>query len=239
MTDLDISAPFWDHVEELRHTLIRALIVVAIGFVVSFLFYHQVYEILKIPLSSLEDNIELVVLGPTDGLMATIKTCFWVALVGTSPIWVFFVLNFVAPALQSKEQRLIFPFLFFSFIFLSLGFMFSFYVTIPVANQYLQAFNQNIGVNLWSIKSYLDYTVVLLLGSGLAFELCLILIFLVHYGRISAKTLVSKRRYAIVAIFVTSAVLTPPDVVTQMLLAFPLIALYELTVVYARIKKLS
>lgn len=178
---------------------------------------------------------ELVIFGPVDGMIATLKISFWVGLVGTSPIWMFLALRFVAPALRAQERWLILPFLLFSLLFIGFGILFAFYVTIPLGNQYLQAFNTSIGSNLWSLSNYLDYTVTLLLANGLAFELCVILLFLVHYRIVSADALASKRRYMIVLAFIIGALLTPPDVLTQFMLAIPLIALYELAILYARI----
>jgi sec-independent protein translocase protein TatC len=122
--------------------------------------------------------------------------------------------------------------------FLLFGLLFAYYVTIPLANQFLYAFNLSIGENLWSASLYLDYTVVLLLANALAFELCAVLLLCVHYGVISSRWLQAKRRYIYVAIFVVAAVLTPPDVLTQLLLAIPLVIFYEMIVVYARWKAL-
>jgi len=178
----------------------------------------------------------LVILGPLEGMMISFKVSFWVGIVLTSPIWIYFILNFIAPGLRKKERKLVLPFLLLSICFLSAGFALAYFLTIPLANQYLLSFNNAIGTNLWSLSNYLDYTLILILANGLAFELALILLLLVHFEFISAQTMADKRRHMIVIAFIVGAILTPPDVLTQFLLAIPLILLYELTILYAKLK---
>lgn len=182
-------------------------------------------------------STSLVMLGPLDGLMASLQMSFWIGLVGTSPVWVYFVLGFIAPALRPEENRLILPFLLLSFLFLAIGLLFAFFLTIPLANLYLQGFNSSIGTNLWTLSSYLDYTIALMLANAFAFELSLILFFLVYLGVLSAQAMQEKRRHAVVIAFIMGAVLTPPDILTQFMLALPLIGLYEITILYAKIRE--
>jgi sec-independent protein translocase protein TatC len=179
---------------------------------------------------------QLVVLGPLEGMLASLKVSFWVGLVGTSPIWLYFVLQFIMPALHPKEKLLLWPFLILSVLFLTIGGLFAYFVTIPLANIYLQTFNSAIGINLWSLVSYLDYTLTLIMANALACEICLLLLFAVHYGFVSTESLTAKRRHMIVAAFILGAILTPPDVLTQFMLAIPLIALYEMSILYSKIK---
>lgn len=178
----------------------------------------------------------LIILGPLDGMLASIKICLLVSLVGTSPIWLFLLLQFLTPALYADERRLVLPFLMLSYGFLSAGFLFAFFVTIPFANRYFALFNDGIGVNLWTLTHYIDYTVALLLSGALAFELAVILLFLVHFGVVTAQAMQNKRRHAIVAAFIIGAVLTPPDILTQFMLAIPLILLYEASIAYAQFR---
>jgi sec-independent protein translocase protein TatC len=187
----------------------------------------------KIPQSA-----PLVILGPLEGILIALKTSLWVGAVATSPFWLFVLLQFIVPALYSHEKSLIWPFLCLSFLFIGAGFLFAFLVTIPIANQYLASFNTMIGTNLWSLTHYLDYTLFLLLANGLAFELSVVGIFAVHLGLVSSEMLSKKRRIAYVLAFVIGALLTPPDVVSQVMLAIPLIVLYEVILIYARLKKL-
>lgn len=196
--------------------------------------YLEYEKILSVP-----ERPPLMLLGPLEGMSIAFKMSFWVGLVGTSPLWLFFMLGYIAPALRVREQHLLFPFLLLSLIFLSTGLLLAFFVTIPLANQYLIAFNYTIGDNLWSLSSYFDYTFMLLLANALAFELGVVLIFLVHFGILTEKILRSNRHYAIVAAFIIAAVLTPPDVLTQFMLAIPLIALYESAIWYAKFQTIQ
>ena len=132
---------------------------------------------------------------------------------------------------------LLFPFLSLSLLFLFAGFLFAFFLTIPIANHYLMSFNEEIGVNLWAFANYLDYTIILLLAHGLAFEICVVLLFLVHFGFLTAEKMRAKRSFFAVGAFILSAVLTPPDVLTQLMLAFPLIFLYEVAIFYAFLRE--
>lgn len=304
MTDPSLYAHFWDHIEELRRIIIRMIIVMSLGIVLSFMLYeplisHLIKPIANIDLSNTtalqEDHLEhirihnasdspkvytlppgtthvlekssdvkqlsesnfrlppngtivfvksinksmrLVVLGPLEGMLIALKTSVWIGIVATSPVWLLFLLQFLLPGMNSNEKKLILPFLMTSMIFIGMGCLFAFYFTIPLANEYLYSFNKTISMNLWSLAQYLDYTLFLLLANGLAFEFCAIGIFAVHLGLISAQTLISYRRVAIVTAFIIGALLTPPDVLTQVMLAVPLIILYECTIFYARIKNI-
>jgi sec-independent protein translocase protein TatC len=125
-----------------------------------------------------------------------------------------------------------------SLVFISLGCLFAYTITLPIANQYLQSFNATIGMNLWSLGNYLDYTLFLLMANGIAFEFGALGIFAVHLQYLSAETLIQNRRFAILGAFILAALLTPPDILTQFMLAIPLISLYEALILYAKMKRL-
>jgi sec-independent protein translocase protein TatC len=199
---------------------------------------NRVYNLSPGSFLDLEEPIKsgLVIFSPIEGMLIALKVCFWCGVVFTSPLWAFLLLRFILPALRPQEHALIAPFLGLSILFIGLGLLLAYFVTIPIANAYLLAFNASVGVNLWSLSSYLDYTLFLLLANVVAFELAVILFFLVHLKIISAQMMSAKRRHMIVAAFVLGALLTPPDVLTQLMLAIPLIGLYELILVYARLR---
>lgn len=297
------EASFWEHISELRKTILLSLMAIAAGVLLCFCFYQQIFEVLLIPLQKSQEhsnkpsiikrfeikserilnsgtenihyhlpnsastpihlspgvqqmnnshfqlapgayldvnnivsNNGLIIFGPTEGMSTTLKICFWIGFVISSPAWLFFIFKFIAPALHERERRLILPFLSLSALFLSIGVFFAYSVTLPLANRYLESFNSTLGTNLWSLSNYMDYTLFLFLANALAFELSLILFFLVHFGVLSAETLASKRRHMIVLAFIIGALLTPPDILTQMMLALPLILLYEITIIYAHFK---
>lgn len=180
---------------------------------------------------------QLYIMGPLEGMMIALKTSLWVGVLITSPLWMIVILQFIVPALHQHEKRLLFPFMIISFALMIAGGVFAYAVTIPLANGYLSAFNQAIGDNLWSLEHYLNYTFFLLFANSLAFESCVIGIFAVQLGIITGEALRSHRRLAIVLAFVAGALLTPPDIFTQFMLAIPLIILYEIVILYAHFKR--
>ena len=250
---------FWDHLEDLRKTIIRMVVVIVVGMICSFVFYEPIFNLLTEPFKKIhqthhpmsaqtknsaaqhpkESRIEenLIIFSPGEGLMTVLKVSFWVGLVGTSPVLILFLLEYIAPALYPTEKKLLFPLIFFSIVFLMLGLLFAFFVTIPTANAYLNAFNKSLGLNLWGLSYYIDYTLILLLANALAFELFVIVFTLAHFRWISAKQMAAKRKHVIVGIFILSAIFTPPDVLTQLLLAFPLMGFYEAAILYAKIRQ--
>jgi sec-independent protein translocase protein TatC len=179
----------------------------------------------------------LVLFSPIEGMIIAMKVSLWVSLLGTSPIWLAFFLWFAYPALRSSERRLILPFFIFSCLFLWLGLVFAYGVTLPLANTYFLSFNEEIGRNLWSLREYFDYALWVMLSTGFAFEIGFVLLFLVYMGLITADTMASWRRTMIVVSFILGALLTPPDVLSQVMLAVPLILLYETAYLYAKIRE--
>jgi sec-independent protein translocase protein TatC len=236
MNENETFAPFWGHLEELRLTLLRILLIIMTTAAICFVNYEIILSSLTKPLPS---GYELVLLSPLEGILIALKTSFWTGLFISSPVWLYVLSRFILPGLKKHEKSLILPFIAASAIFTLIGCLFAYFITIPIANQYLINFNQNIGTNLWSLGNYLDYSLFLLMANGIAFELGVIGIFAVHLQVLTAEKLTQNRRFAIVSAFIISAILTPPDILTQFLLAIPLIALYETLILYARFTKLK
>lgn len=188
-------------------------------------------------LQKIPQGTSLVLLGPLEGVLVAIKISLWVGIVASSPLWLWVLFQFITPALRPEEKRLVFPFIVVALLLMVMGGYFAFALTIPIANHYFFSFNAPFGHNLWSLERYLDYTLFLMLANALAFELAALGVFVVHRGMVSAEWLKSKRRVAIVSLLILSAVLTPPDFVTQLLLAMPLILLYEGLIIYARVRQ--
>ncbi len=179
----------------------------------------------------------LTLLSPIEGMLASVKVALWVGLGVTSPVWGFFLLQFIYPGLKPKEVKVVVPFMLFSLLFIIAGLLFAYFFTIPLANQYLFNFNSKLGINSWSLLQYLDYTLLLLIANAIGFELCAILLFAVYLGRIPPETLTSKRRHVIVGAFVIAALLTPPDVLTQFLMAVPMLIIYEIAILLAKVRR--
>jgi len=220
-----------DHLNELRKALIYSIFTICLGFFITLFFYRPLFDMLT---SSYTAAKPLLFIGPLAGLNLTFKICLWTSLVGTCPCWCWIWLKFILPGLKTHEQTLVIPVLIGSLICLSLGIMTTFSVTIPLANQYLLNFNATIGENAWTLNFYLDYVLLLVVGHCVTFEIGFLLLLLVHYGFIHDTMLCQFRRIAIVIAFVLGALLTPPDVLTQLMIALPLIGLYEVAVWYAK-----
>lgn len=180
----------------------------------------------------------LVLLSPMEGLLITFKLSFWIAFFLSSPLWLVPLWQFIRPALHFRERQLVLPFLLLSYAGMAAGLLAGYFFTLPVANQYFAAFNENLGQNLWGLSYYLDYTLSLLFAHALACEAIIVLLFLVHRGILKYDHLQGKRRYAIVFAFVLGALLTPPDVLSQLILALPLILFYEIAVRYSKFKSI-
>lgn len=180
---------------------------------------------------------DLFLLSPLEGLLTSIKISLWLGLFLTSPVWMYVLVSFLLPGLHRREAKLLLPFLTSSLCLITLGALFALFVTIPISNTYLLAFNEGIGKNLWSLGSYLDYTLFLVLANGIAFESAVIGVFAVRLRLVTASSLAANRRMAILGAFILGALLTPPDVLTQLMLAIPLILLYEGLLLYARVKE--
>ncbi len=158
-----------------------------------------------------------------------------------APFWGFFLFQFALPGLHSHERNIFIPFAVLSLLAMLLGGIFGYTMILPISNAFLFEFNQSLGTNLWSLEQSVDYTLVIILANGIGFELIFLLFLITHYGWISPEHLRKKRRIAILLSLIIGAILTPPDVLTQLLLAAPLMLGYELAILYAvyRKRKLS
>lgn len=179
---------------------------------------------------------DLLILSPLDGMTTALKISLFTGILLSSPLTLFLLLHFFSPALRLKERSLIIPFMFLSLIALFGGLYCGLNITIPLANQFFYSFNSQIGLNFWTLEKYLSYSLFLLFSHGIAFELCLILLFAVHLGIIKADQMRRQRRIVCLSAFIIGAVLTPPDVLTQVVMASFLITFYEIAILYASLR---
>ncbi len=182
-------------------------------------------------------SYSLALLGPTEGLTVMLKISLWTSLLVSSPLWLFFFARFISPGLKTKEKRWLLPFTLFAIALLAVGASFAYWITIPLANRFLLGLNQSMAKNIWSLSQYVNYTLLLLIGNALAFESLALFLLAIHRGWVHSTTLCRYRKQTVIALFVLSAVLTPPDVITQVLLATPLWVFYELGILYAKRKE--
>ncbi|MBN1998582.1 twin-arginine translocase subunit TatC [candidate division KSB1 bacterium] len=223
--------PFLDHLEELRWTLMKSIAAIIITAVVAYLFSREIIAFLRLPAP---DDLKLIFLGPTEGFMVHIKVALFTGLVAALPVVAYQFWKFVVPGLLSKEKQLVPPIVFFTVICFFVGALFAYTIIIPLGMKFLLGFqSEYLEANI-TINKYLGFVVTIILVFGVVFELPVLAFFLTKVGVVNPNFLSAKRRYGIVIIFILAAMLTPPDIFTQLLLAFPLIGLYEISIWVAR-----
>ncbi|GAB4226459.1 MAG: hypothetical protein Tsb0021_02460 [Chlamydiales bacterium] len=179
----------------------------------------------------------LALFSPMEGIVNTIKISIWGGCILCLPFWLFFLAQFIFPALTPYEARLLIPFSIVSLISLGFSIYIALHLSIPFANQFFFSFNAAIGQNIWSLSHYLTFALSLILCHAAALQLSLILIFLIFLEILELEVLQTKRRHVILGSFVLSAVLTPPDVFSQIILSLFFIAIYEIGIFIALVKR--
>lgn len=226
---------FGDHFKELLKMFRIVLFFLIIGVVVSFAFGEQILDFLKEPLIKMDIDIPLYYFKPQDKLVTYFKVAGFLGIVLVAPIIVVQLSRFIAPALSKEEKRsmltvdFIIPILFVS------GSVLSYLFLAPTAMNFLYRFNSGDGVEaLWGIAEYINLLFALIGAIGLVFLTPVILLFLVRINILNVEKLVKGRKIAIVISFIFGALLTPPDVVSQVIVGSTLIILYQVTIWIAK-----
>jgi sec-independent protein translocase protein TatC len=230
------KVPFTAHLEELRKRLIACFLAVGIGFILSYGFKEKLFQILTKPLISvMETGEKIIFTGLPEAFFTYLKVALLSGIILAAPVIFYQFWMFVAPGLYNKEKRLIGPIVFLSTLFFIGGAMFGYFVVFPWGFKFFLGFASETIRPLPSMREYLGFSSKLLLAFGLVFELPLIITFLARLGLVSVEFLKKNRKYALLLFFIGAAILTPPDVVTQIMMAFPLMVLYEVSILGARI----
>ena len=221
-----------EHLQELRTRLIRAFIAIGLGFIVAYLVADPLFHLLTWPIREVSGGkVLLIGTGVGEAFYTKIKVALIAGLFIASPAVFYEIWKFVAPGLYETERRMAKPFVFFATIFFVLGGYFCWAVVFKVGYAFFLGQYASIGVTpTIRISEYLAFSSKLLLAFALTFEMPIFAFFFTKLGMIDYKMMLSYWRYAILAIFVVSAALTPPDMISQFLLAIPLLALYALSV---------
>lgn len=222
--------PFTQHLEELRKRLIIIFISIGFGFILTYFLSHKIILILKIPLGQ-----DLIFISPTEAFFVNLKVALFASLFLTIPITLYQLWRFVSPGLLEKEKKHTLPFVVSSTIMFVIGGMFAYYLILPFGIKFLLAYGTNEIKPMLSLGNYISFTTKLILAFGIVFELPLVLLFLTKIGIITPKFLTRNRKYAILLVFIIAAFLTPPDVFTQILMALPLIVLYEVSILLSKL----
>ena len=214
----------------------RILVVVGIGFGVCYLFKDWTFKVITQPLvEAMPAQSSLIFTGLPEAFFIHMKIAFFASLLLTAPYTLFEIWRFISPGLYQNEKRLVFPFVFFSTILFAGGVLFGYFIALPPAFAFFVSFSTDFLKPMISFREYLSLTLKFLLAFGLCFEMPVFMFFLAKLGIVNAKMLAKQRRYAILIIFIVAAVLTPsPDVVSQILMAIPLMFLYEVSIIVAK-----
>ncbi len=219
---------FWEHIEALRRVLLQVALLLFGSTLLLFCFHRALFHFILTPLGT-----PLYLFGPLEGFHAALKLSFSLAVVLTSPFSCLLLLRFFLPALKRREKRIVLPFLLLSTLFITAGILFGYFLTLPLVMAFFLTFNQEIGANLWSMSHTLNLALTLIFAHAVAFELIAALLLSVHLRVITAAQLVRSRRLIYLLILILAAILTPPDIVSQLLLALPLGLFFEGTLLYA------
>lgn len=219
--------PFLDHLEELRWRIIWSLLAIVAAAVGCYFFVDQIIAILVRPAP---EDIKLIFLSPTEAFMTYLKVAGYAGLVVALPIVAWQFWRFIMPGLYPKERKAVGPIVVFTVICFLVGALFSYFLIIPFGLKFLLSYQTDFLIANITIGKYLGFVVTLLLVFGLVFELPVLAYFLSLIGILTPEFLRKKRRYGILIIFIVAAILTPPDAFTQLMLAIPLLILYEISI---------
>jgi len=227
--------PFTAHLEELRKRLIICCVAIGIGVVIAYGFKEKLFEILTLPLvREMRPGDKLIFTGLTEAFFTYMKISFLAGIILASPVIMYQFWAFVGPGLYQKERRYFVPIVLLSVFFFAGGSLFCFFFVFPFAFKFFLSFATDVIQPLPSMNEYLSFASVTMLAFGLVFELPLVIVFLARLGIVTVDFLRKNRKYAILLIFLVAAILTPgPDVVSQVLMAIPLMFLYEISIVGA------
>ncbi len=232
------------HLAELRKRLAISVIALLVMFLISFHYYEPLLHWISQPLNDALALVAKTSANAAKGMTTTnqiggtffvaIKVSFFAAFLGALPIILSQIWLFIAPGLYANEKKMMIPIVLGGTVMFLVGGAFAYYVVTPFGFQYLIGFGSASFVPMINVEDYIDFFTKIMLGFGLAFELPVLCYFLALLGLIDDKAMIGFFRYAVVLIFIVAAILTPPDVLTQLLMAIPLVILYGLSILIVR-----
>jgi len=227
--------PLTSHLQELRKRLILSFVAIGVGFFICYALKETLFDILAAPLLKVMPNGgTLIFTSVAEAFFTYMKAAFIAGIILTSPFILYQIWAFVAPGLYQKEKKYVIPFVLGGSFFFILGVFFGYYVAIPIGFKFLLGYATDFIKPMPSMKEYLSFSIKFLLIFGLVFEFPVVLVLLARIGVVDAKMLARQRKYAILLIFIFAAVMTPPDIISQVLMALPLIGLYELSILFSK-----
>jgi len=236
LSDESISAsPLLAHLRELKKRLTIAVLVYALGVAVLMNFSEIVFEFMSAPMrASLPADTPLVFLNAPDVFFTYLKIALVLSLFATAPVTFYQFWAFIAPGLYKHERKAFLGYFLASLLLLVAGAAFSFYIVFPLIFEFFLGFATDQIQAMPAVKEYLTLVLKLLFAFGLSFQIPIVIMLLVRMGLTDTESLVAKRRYVIVWAFISAAILTPPDIISQALLALPMMFLYEIGLLLSR-----
>ena len=228
--------PFLSHLKELRDRILICIYALAIAFIFTYYFKERIFDFLMQPfIRVMPAKSSFIFTGITEAFITYFKISIVTAMFIAAPVILYEFWMFVAPGLHEKEKKYVFPFILFGSISFLCGALFCYYFVMPFIYKFFVSYAAEFIIPMPTLKDYMSLTLKMLIMFGVIFELPLIVFYLSRAGIINFKMLSTKRRYAILGIFILSAIITPPDVASQLLVAIPLCGLYEISILIARI----
>src|ERR1044071_10104770 len=226
----ETSKPFLEHLEDLRWTIVKMAITLVIAMIVCFGFRGTLVRVMQAPMHVVEGQVgQLKALGITDSITISFHLAFYAGIVLSFPLLLYFLAQFVLPALTAVEKRFLFPAIGVSFALFLVGVMCCYYWLLPKTILFFFHDTESLGwTPMWTVQQYYSFVTRFVLGFGLAFELPVVVLALVKFGLATYEFMAATRPYAIVLIFVLATIITPtPDVLTLFALSLPMCLLYE------------
>ena len=230
LPEAETSKPFLEHLEDLRWTIVKMAITLLVAMVLCFVFRTALVQIMQQPLHDIDPKIgALRALGVTDSFTISFRLSFYAGIVISFPILLYFIAEFVLPALTAMEKRYLFPAIIVSFGLFLTGVLACYYWLLPKTILFFFKDTQSLGwTPAWTVQEYYSFVTRFTIGFGLAFELPVVVLALVRFGLITYAFMARTRPYAVVLIFLMATIITPtPDVLTMIAMAMPMCLLYE------------
>ncbi|VGO20780.1 twin-arginine translocase subunit TatC [Pontiella sulfatireligans] len=226
----DSEMPFLEHLEEFRKTVIRSAIAIIIGMGACAYFVPWLTDVLREPAQQYIDSGQIVLQHPevTSGFKMWVTIALWGGILVSMPALTIIIGSFIMPGIKDTERKIVRRVSGFAGVLFIVGVLLGYKVTLPLAMKIMWGFTDRLGGEaIWNYQKFIGFTLQVLLGFGVAFQLPIVIILLGKLGVLNAQQLKEKRRHVIVALFILAMLLTPPDITTQILMAVPLILLYE------------
>lgn len=223
------------HFLELRKRIIYIVFFYIIIFFVFFYYSDIIYDLFSLPIKSqLPIGSSIIATNVTSTFLVPLKLAFNLSLLVVLPYIIFHLWGFISPGLYKHEKIVVKPFLFFSIFLFFIGIFFAFYVICPLALNFFMTCSPSNVVIMISINNYIEFMSSVILACGISFQIPLVIYFLINVGIFDKKDLVEKRSYVIIFAFILGMLLTPPDVVSQVLLAIPIWLLFEIGIFFSK-----